>query len=729
MKTAKFIVTMQATFLIGLLIFSGAVANVGQQGVSAMPQPDTMLKAELGLQVDEDPAAQKRMVDKLTLLADMLSAAEQGEAPEALLASLQGLGSNKAVVTDVIASLEANSVNPALIAPLKEAINRTLVPVNSKTSSSGMIPLMSVQQIVTLQPYTESEIRAAINLLATGQNVRDVNIAIRSNELSEDIDTPRYLMPSIVAKETPTGRVFLALIKHPISEMLNAITFTTESDINSINAVAVDDIEGLAALRNTTDSAVTTNWVKMLAQHELSSLKTMSSSLPFTGTAKASSAGVKAVDVDSVILNIAGQQIQINQNALDEIIEASDYNRGFLTEIDQLRFALDLGMNIQDIQDVFIGKAKFIETGEAIGDTAFLIVPKGVTGLKSQILVAVVNDNTPQEAVVAGIVESIAAAKAIPSLGKTSSAGLADTINSIQTVNELITGYKAAVVGFVQRLQAFVEQPVNPQEADVTLKALTADAGKLATSYMAALQKDLAEASVSLEAQDVDALSNITNLANDLNNAMNTAPAFIQQLDKSIAGITGTKERADLAVLKTIPNVLVEAGGDMDAQLVAAEKTRVLSETHGKQVSELDIINERVGCAMRSVNVTTLTTADANNAVAVAVTEAGRMAFEANGIKNVVMLSEIRVDGAYDLLSVAALAKGRFLKANNVSDASLDALMRSAYRNLTGQEMPADYLAQAAVVINVVLQPVTRAYDEGELEAYHLMRLLAMIAA
>ena len=138
MKLAKFIVTMQATFLIGLFIFSGAVANMPQQGVSSMPQPDTMLKAELGLEIDEDPAAQERMVGKLTALADMLSAAEQGEVPEALLASLQDLGSNAAVVTDVIASLEASDVNSTFVTPLREAIDRILTPADSKTSSSGV---------------------------------------------------------------------------------------------------------------------------------------------------------------------------------------------------------------------------------------------------------------------------------------------------------------------------------------------------------------------------------------------------------------------------------------------------------------------------------------------------------------------------------------------------------------------------------------------------------------
>ena len=245
MKTAKFIVTMQATFLIGLLIFSGAVANMGQQGVSAMPQPDTMLKAELGLQVDEDPAAKERLIGKMTALADMLSAAEIGQTPEELLAALQDLGSNADVVRNMIASLESGNVDPSLVAQLKGSISEVLSTSNPKTSSAGMIPLMSVQQIVTLQPYTEPEIRAAINSLATGQSARDVNLAILSNELVENIDTPQYLMPSIIAKETPTGTVFLALIKHPISEKFNAIAFTTDSDINLINAVAAEDIEVL----------------------------------------------------------------------------------------------------------------------------------------------------------------------------------------------------------------------------------------------------------------------------------------------------------------------------------------------------------------------------------------------------------------------------------------------------------------------------------------------------
>jgi len=731
MKSAKLIVTIQATFLVGLLIFSGAIANMSPQGViSAVSQPDTMLKAELNLEVDENPAAQQRMVGKLTTLATMLSAAEQGEVPEALLPALKDLGSDVAIVTDVIASLEANNVNPALITPLKDAISRTLVPVDGKTSSSGIMAVLSIEELLATQPGAQREIDAIISRLSQGDTTLAVNRAIIFNELSSDIGPAQFILPSILAKDTVDGRVFIALATNSSTEQLLAIAFAAEPNSVPVQTVAIEDIEALAAVRNTADTIVTTNWVRMLAQHELSSLKTMSSSLPFTGTAKASSAGVKAVVVGSVTLNIAGQQITFNQNALDEIIETSDSNRGLLTEIEQLRFALDLDMDMKDIQDVFIGQAEFFEAGEAIGDTAFLLVPTGVTGLKSQILVAVVNDNTPQEAVVAGIVESITAAKATPSLAKTSSSGLAELAGIKLTNIEFVNNYVQSVLNVVEKLQALVvKQFQTKEELRSEVEALKADADKLTSQDLATLEKASAESTIALSTEHEESLEKAKRAAADLSKVIYTTPDMVSQIDQSIITTAATTEKAAPSVIKRVTDILVEAEGGMETQFAAAARAKVLSEVHGKEVSELDVINGKVVCDMRSINIKAIGTVDVGNTIAVAVTEAGAEAFKAKGIENVIMLKDLVADGKYDLLSLAALSKGRFLKANGIEDNALDLLMHSAYRNLTGREMPADYLAKAAMVIDVILLPVDVAYDPGELEAYHLMRLLAMIAA
>ena len=732
MKNAKLIVTMQATFLIGLLIFSGAIANVNQQG--AIPSPDTMLKAQLGLQIDEDPAAYERLASdegKMTTLANMLKSLRDGNVDPTLTEA--GVVDGQKAYTTAVEGLNLVLLPTAQIAELKDVQGALSGQVGIiKTSSSGVMTVLSIEELLAMQPAAQREVDVVVERLRQGDTALAINRAIIFNELPSDIGAAQYILPSLLTKNVNGNRVFLALATNPSTEgPLYVVVFTPESDAVTLQTVDTEDVAGLASVRNTADTIVTTNWVKMLAQHEPSSLKTMSSSLPFTGTAKASSAGVKAVAVDSVILNIAGQQIQINQNALDAIIEASDTNRGLLTEIEQLRFALDLNMKIQDIQDVFIGQAKFIETGEAIGDTAFLLVPTGVTGLKSQILVAVVNDNTPQEAVVAGIVESIAAAKAIPSLGKTSSSGLAELIKFNETSVGFIDDHAQLVLKAVNRFEA-LKDPASVAKENVnsainelrdTLDALNRAQGNLEKT--AVTEGGLSDSA----RQELDKLYRVVDgmIAN-----LDTTINRTQDAVASLAALTASPEQGAPDLVKTRPNILVETGGIIGKRIDIAANTRTFSEADNQDISQLEFVNNTATCTMKGVNPANLTAADLNNAIAVAETEAGAKAFRAQGLE-VFMLSDLEAEGVYDLLSLAIFAKGRFLRASGVENPALRALMEFAYKSLTNtnQAMPAEFFASTplATVISISLQPVTRVYEEGELEAYHLMRLLAMIAA
>lgn len=83
MKRAKIIIGLQVAFLVGILAFSGILVYHSKD----RPTPVTTLKAQLGLQVDTDPAAYEKFKDKRGLaaqVATMVRDLQAGKTPEGI---------------------------------------------------------------------------------------------------------------------------------------------------------------------------------------------------------------------------------------------------------------------------------------------------------------------------------------------------------------------------------------------------------------------------------------------------------------------------------------------------------------------------------------------------------------------------------------------------------------------------------------------------------------------
>ena len=754
MKNAKLIVTMQATFLIGLLIFSGAIANVNQQG--AIPSPDTMLKAQLGLMIDEDPAAYERLVGdegKMTTLSNILKSLRDGTVDPAL--TEVGVVDGQKAYTTAVDGLNLVLLPTAQIAELKDVQGALGGQVGIiKTSSAGQY---NYEQVLA---YFQAESAEAIRDRASQYTAMAESYAhITAAELfNSDAGKALTVAQQNAAKEQ-FASIALKTAKH----------FTKDGyavDMNNQQLVAraiiqhVGYVSGVVSrefgiseelVRNALNEYFNQNGNIGILRDRLSLTNEYleSNGWMFNGGLDDNGQwefwGFGSTDV---ALNIIGAYAgEATLNFANAITDGD--GEGLLIKL--------LSRSAEEIEGLLQGTGDSQETALA----AFSARTAQLTWLVSKLGQGIVEAHNPKKAEasvkrwapVNNLITTFDAmaktegwqqvAKDIDQIkswhrehAKTSSSGLANTVEAIQTTNNLLTNYKASIAGFVQRLQAFVGQPVESREADATLQALTQEARTLATADMAALEKGVADSGEALEAPDVEARDKVANLANDLNDAMSTVPALVQQVATGLAEATaGTREEADLVILRTIPDVLVETGGAMDAQLATAGRVKAFSKTYNREVTGIDVINNQASINMRAVEISGLSVAKPEDTikttVAVAVTEEGAQAFEKKGYTNVVRLSELSAEGAYDLLSVAAFSKVRFLRANGVADPGrrLELIMRNAYRNLTGQEMPADYLAQAARVINVVLQPVTRAYEPGELEAYYMSRLLAALAA
>jgi hypothetical protein len=305
-------------------------------------------------------------------------------------------------------------------------------------------------------------------------------------------------------------------------------------------------------------------------------------------------------------------------------------------------------------------------------------------------------------------------------LAKTSSAGLTDLLKFSRTNIPGIDTYADRVLDFAKRLEEIANENKPIEELLTASRSLDQD--------IASLEREIS--ALTVDRQQQDELDAIKRTAQDLKDAVRTTADISYQIGQvlTISSIISARG-ADIQDIQNIPDVLVEADKGMKQQFDAAKKVSVLSEKHGKVVNELDIINEKVGCNMASVDINALDITDAGNTVAIVTTEAGRQAFKARGVENILMLQNVVEDGKYDLLSMAALAKGRYLKTRGIEDNKINMLIRSAYRNLTGREIPLDYLQNVAMIVDVILLPVSPVYKDGELEAYHMMRLLALIAA
>ena len=482
----------------------------------------------------------------------------------------------------------------------------------------------------------------------------------------------------------------------------------------------------------------------MLDQYEsVSSLKTMSSTLPFTGTKKTSSAGLREslptlanaelVGIEDLLL-AKGQPAEYARSvmarqrnpythlltifAADEI--GSNANAFFaIVKVDDTVMLLELPNIKHPSNDNFTYQAVPAITASSLLDSVQVFVAE--SDLEDRVIEAV--DSLIDQ------VEDVASSADIT---KTSSSGLAKLIKFNETSVDFIDNHAQSVLEAVNRFEALVDpasiakENVNSAIADLRglLDTLNREKGSLEIAA--------AEAPGGLSDSARKELDKLNRVVDGMIANLDTTINRTQDAVKAYTTYTTSPEQGAPDLAKTRPNILVESGGIIGNQIDIAEKVKTFSEDANQEISQLDFVNNTAACTMKGVNPANLTAADLNNAIAIAETEAGAKAFRAQGLE-VFMLSDLEVEGVYDLLSLAMFAKGRFLRASGVENPALRALMEFAYKSLTNtnQAMPAEFFASTplATVISISLQPVTRVYEEGELEAYHLMRLLAMIAA
>jgi len=173
------------------------------------------------------------------------------------------------------------------------------------------------------------------------------------------------------------------------------------------------------------------------------------------------------------------------------------------------------------------------------------------------------------------------------------------------------------------------------------------------------------------------------------------------------------------------------------------QKVRVAREVAGKEetveLSEIEAIGQRYNANLRAIGTTDITSVPtpADSTVAVAFTDEGYNAFETAGFKKIIDMRGFQKKHYLDLATLALVAKGYNILASlydtdGYADIlrNIESTMKLAYKRLTGEDAPDDFLENPVkFVLKIGLPLPTAVYSEGELEQLHMQALMALIAA